>query len=226
MLSIVIAYYRQPEALKWQLEFLKEFRPHDYQLIVVDDASGDGEARNLLSAYRSRTKLVTVLDRVKWNIPGARNWGMVFADGGVCLRTDIDHRPTFQTMEWLLELSLVKGMVYSLGRVSETGERLNAHTDSFVIRKDDYWEIGGYDEIFSGAYGQNAKDFLARASRKVQLESVPYDLVLRSDLISDGGNRSLARNKRLLKKREREGLQRHMLRLTTNILVEEFNAQP
>ena len=222
MLSIVVSYFKQPEALEWQLECFKYLPREKIELVVVDDASGDQSARKILSDTPINVKLITILERVPWNIPAARNWGMVFADGAVCLRTDIDHRPTPQTVDWLLGLTLAKGRVYSLGRVTETGERLNPHTDRFVMRKDDYWEIGGYDEAFSGAYGQNAKDFLARASEKAQLEAAPYDLVLRPELISEGGNRSLSRNRRLLKRREREG-RRRILRLVSNVSVEQFN---
>jgi len=223
LLSIVLSYFRQAEALAWQLEFLREFPNDKFQLVLVDDASGDEVAHELLSASPIKSKLITILDEVPWNIPGSRNWGMVFADGAVCLRTDIDHRPTERTMAWLLGLNLAKAEVLSFGRVSASGERLSPHTDSFALRKEDYWEIGGYDENLSGAYGQNAKDFLARASGRLQIQAAPYDLVLRSDFISEGGSRSLSRNRRLLRRLNRKGRGRRILRLATNISVQEFN---
>ena len=223
MLSVVLAYYRQPEALRWQLDFFEKYPREQLELIVVDDASNDGLAEVALRSSIAKVTLVTLLRDIPWNIPGARNWGMVFAQGPTCLRTDIDHRPTAEAMSEILDVSLPKREAWTFERVDASGRLIHPHTDSFLIRKDDYWESGGYDEALSGAYGQNAKDFTTRAGRLMTIRPSQHRLETMPSFLSGVADRSLGRNRRRLARLEKRGDRRRIKRLDTDVRVTHFN---
>jgi hypothetical protein len=73
--------------------------------------------------------------------------------------TDMDHVVTARCLEVLFEQNN-KQAVYTLGRLEPDGSRtkrpdgsLKPHPNTFVITKELYWKIGGYDEDYCGRYG-------------------------------------------------------------------------
>lgn len=221
MFSIVISYYKQPDALRWQLDFYEKARVNDFELIVVVDGADDGQPVKMLRASSVSGRLVVVAEDVAWNLPGARNWGMVFARNDNCLRTDIDHRPTPELMEWLMLQRSLRGATHRFTRVNQQGHLMKPHGDSYFISKADYWEVGGYDENLSGAYGQNERDFLARAQSKLQVRQSNLALETRDDFKSDGGPRGtlINRSKLLILERRKN---RRILHLRQRIKVYDF----
>ncbi|MDA7814731.1 glycosyltransferase family 2 protein [Pontimonas sp.] len=195
VISIILTYYKQPKALDWQLERLESLSALDFELVLVDDGSEDGVPLERLRRSTLSGKLITLKRDVKWNIPGARNWGFALASFDKCLTTDLDHRPTRETLENLVTWGRLRGKALLFSRRDESGSVMRPHTDSFFLSRDDFWEIGGYDERFSGAYGQNARDFGFRAS--LNLELIQTKLELETDLRfrSDGGSRSIWSNR-------------------------------
>lgn len=221
MISIVIGYYRQPDALDWQIQGLEKLSRFAFELIVVDDGSGDDFAAKRLEDSSLSGKLVTVLRDVSWNIPGARNWGMAIASNANCLRTDIDHRPTAATMAALVEAPPLKGQAWRFRRIDENHQPMKPHTDSYFLSRADYWSVGGYDERLSGAYGQNARDFFARAETKLSVRETPLVLETNPNLKSPGGSRNLIANRIRLRILSWEK-PRRTLRLKQNVSVITF----
>lgn len=221
MLSIVISYFRQPAALDWQIAGLEALKDYEFELIVVDDGSGDNYSLDRLRSSNLSGKLVNIKDDVAWNLPGARNWGMVFASHENCLRTDIDHRPTPEMMGDLVSRSPLEGLAFRFARVNELGETVKSHSDSYFLSRSDYWGVGGYDERFSGAYGQNARDFYMRASQKLRVVDSPLALETNRHLKSDGNSRSLLRNRIVFNFLSREN-PRRISRLKQSVTVHAF----
>ena len=222
MVSIVLSYYKQPDALAWQLERLDPWGGQSLELVLVDDGSGDNNARALLGQSKLQSTLITIHDDVKWNIPEARNWGMVFAQEDLVFRSDIDHRPTEETLSAFLKQPAKRGEALTFRRQTETGMEIHRHTDTFLMSKADYWEVGGYDESLSGAYGSNAQDFINRASDS--LVFTPSEMVIETNLqlASDSGSRSVKRNKKKLRWKNRQR-RRELLHLKSAVSVSYFN---
>lgn len=195
MLSIVSTYYKQPAALAWVLERLEEVSDQDFEFVLVDDGSGDGIPLAQVSRTSVRGTLVTLKRDRAWNIPGARNWGFALARGNTCLSTDLDHRPTSQTVEQAIAMGEIRGTAFTFQRRLENGTSISRHTDSFLIDRRDYWECGGYDERFSGSYGQNARDFGRRLHRRVNILESSLTLETNLEFGTRGRTRSQVVNK-------------------------------
>lgn len=194
MLSLLLTYYKQPAALDWQLERLESCADLPIELVIVDDGSNDGFAAGRLSQSRLSGTLVTISRDVAWNIPGARNWAFVFASNNICLTTDIDHRADRGTLVQAIKTLTGRGTAYIFERRNQNGVRLHPHTDSFLLDRRDFFEIGGYDERFSGSYGQNARDFGRRLARKLRVRRTNMELEVNSHFSSDSRSRSKLRN--------------------------------
>ena len=94
------------------------------------------------------------------------------ARGEWILFTDIDHILTNSVLDAAEEMSEEHPMIHfrrHYGELDETGklininpEELKPHMNTFVISKERFEALGGYDESFCGKYGGDDKDFLAR----------------------------------------------------------------
>jgi len=137
-------------------------------IILVDDGSPEGHAVDVprpeglppVSIYR-------VTEDRPWHQHGARNLGAHVAGDGWLLLTDMDHVLAEKDAGTLLKL-IRKGKLdpeacYMLARIeADTGlptmqnGYLKPHPNSFVVTRETYWRIGGYDEEFCGTYGTDS----------------------------------------------------------------------
>lgn len=203
-LSLVMPYYRNPGMLSFQYECWSswpEALKRELQVVIVDDGSpepADDVERPIglpsLSIYR-------VLEDRPWHQHGARNLGAHVAKSKWLLLTDMDHvlsESQFQSLLSSLD-ELNTEAIYTLDRVeADTGlptfqnGREKPHPNSFVVTRDTYWKIGGYDEDFCGIYGTDAL-FRSRAeSRMRHLSGVALTRYWR-DLIADASTTTLER---------------------------------
>ena len=151
-LSILYTYFGQKERIPG---ILKEKHPKT-RVIIVDDCHPDAlQALPGVDVYR-------VEDDITWNQPGAKNLGFQEAKGWVVC-ADIDHLVTKKNVEEILKLKKERGTIYFLGR--EDTDSWNV----FLIHKDDFEKIGGYDEDFSGNYGYEDMELLWRCQRTMKL---------------------------------------------------------
>lgn len=180
-ISIVITYYNNPSSLKEHLASfarLKECFDGDVELIIVDDGSRDKPAIHVLQGSQpiSNLRLFRVAEDIPWNHRAARNIGAWEASHDWLLLLDIDALPLPD--EFCLTLSkfypLPRQFFMLPLRDPLTSQWMRAHHDTLLIERALYWEIGGYDENFSGFWG--AGSFWLRRAEKVADKTVGSSL--------------------------------------------------
>jgi hypothetical protein len=146
MITIVYTYFGQKERIPAIVE-------QGLKTVIVDDCSPEPlDPIEGIKVYR-------VLDDIKWNQPGARNLGFHVSEGWI-ICADIDHLVTKSMVEELEKIEWKKGHIYFLGR--EDDDTLH---NFFLIHKEDYDSIGGWDEDFCGNYGHDDTYFGAKSTR-------------------------------------------------------------
>lgn len=194
MFSIITTYYNNPGALDWQLRQLEDYADLGFELVVVDDGSEGFWLNERLLKTPLSGKLVRINRDIPWNLPGARNWGFVAASNPNCLSIDLDHRPTGETLKELAKIDSMRGRAFLFARKLTSGETIHPHTDTFFLDRMDYWQIGGYDERFSGSYGQNAREFGERAHQAVDIIQTELEIESKLELKTQSLNRNRLRN--------------------------------
>ena len=184
-ITITLPYYNQPEMLKKQLEIWADY-PADVaervKVIIVDDGSPDYPALDVLKFGALTLPFPISLYRIKENIPwnhgGARNLAMTEAQGW-CIVTDMDHAITEEDMRKLLSMDLQRNSYYMFNRKKVMPDYsiipLGRHVDSFLLTREAYWKVGGYNEEFSGYWNGVSRLFrhnLRRRFNWVKLDDV------------------------------------------------------
>lgn len=154
-LTLLYTYYGQKERIAG---ILKEKHPKT-RVVIVDDCSPEplGKIKGV-DVYQ-------IEDDIKWNQPGARNLGFQESEGWIVC-ADIDHLITKENVEDILKLNKEKGTVYYLGRED------NNSWNVYLIHKDDFEKVGGYDEDFSGNYGFDDIHFLKKCQAHLKVVEV------------------------------------------------------
>lgn len=206
MLSMVFPYYRNPSMLALQYAEMtrwSEKAKAQIEVVIVDDGSPepavDVERPDGLPALR----IYRVLEDKPWWQHGCRNIGAHEAAAPWLLLTDIDHILTASAADALLKrLPKMDGnTAYMLHRVeADTGlptvndkGQLKPHPNSFVMSRNLYWRVRGYDEEFEG-YGTDGqfKQRLYSIAQKGFLKKVPLVRYWR-DIVPDANTSTLGR---------------------------------
>ena len=111
--------------------------------VIVDDCSS--KPLGPIDGVR----VFRILDDIRWNQPGARNLGVHVSDGWI-ICADIDHLVTHEMVKELKRYRWVRGNIYFLGR--EDDDMLH---NFFLVHKEDFDYMGGWDEDFSGNWGHD-----------------------------------------------------------------------
>lgn len=147
------------------------------EFVVCDDASDvPAHAPKLgvnfaLKIFRLRGAHVPWSHRVCSNI-AARE-----ACAPWLLISDIDHLVTGSVWRSLLTAKLDPLCVYTFGRENTDGSFKPTHPDSWLMHRDMWERINGYDERYRGLYGQNAgmiDRVFKHAGQTIQL---PFNLI-------------------------------------------------
>jgi glycosyltransferase involved in cell wall biosynthesis len=175
LISIVANYYNNPDGVQLFLEGYRkawEKAPGLLELILVDDHSKEVIGEDIFVAVPN-LRVYRIDKDIPWNQGGARNIGALEARNRVILFMDIDHQLETEEIRGLLEdasgLELGERITPPRRRKSrgdEVGEELKPNINCFIINRQDFFMIGGYDEIFSGHYGQEDKFFFRCCRRK------------------------------------------------------------
>lgn len=195
-ITIVTAYYENPQMLRYQYRHLKrmpeEIRRH-VSLIVVDDGSPEFPA--VKAEEDPNVRLFRMMVDVRWNQDACRNLGVHQARTDWILLTDIDHVVPTGVLERILSTPLDPTAVYRFRRrLAPDMQPFRPHPNSWLMTRQTYEAIGGYDERFAGFYGTDG-DFSERvAATASQVAWFPGALVFVTPrLISDACTRRYGR---------------------------------
>jgi hypothetical protein len=216
-LTLIVPYYRQPLMLARQLEEWEKY-PAGIEFLVVDDGSPE-PAREVLARtsapMRDRLRLYRIGVDLAWNREGARNLGAAKVTTEWLVQIDIDHILPAAASAHLVEYDPSPHFWYkfprwrngkadetrmkdALARDVEFGE-VKPHIDSYLITREMYWGINGYDEDFVGCLG-GGTDFLHRLERNYGAAlMLPADICLHvytRDKIADASVSTLSRDTR------------------------------
>ena len=171
-LTLVLHYYNNRRSVDRNIKnFLKLSPAHHsaLEIVLVDDCSADEERvdyEQLLSQSESGALDLTVYriaEDIPWNQTGARNLGCFQAKTDWLFCTDIDHVMFEDDIVRLIQY-LCSGLdINSLYRVQrrsiQTRESQAPHANTFLVHRDSFMAVGGYDEDFAGGAGHSDKYF-------------------------------------------------------------------
>jgi len=157
-ITIVVPYYEHPIFFRAQLGRWADWRETTRALlhvIVVDDGSPSHPAIDIVRAmgWPAWLRVFRIEIDIRWNWLAARNIGAHHAADRWLLLTDMDHVVPEETFRSVCHAALDPAVVYAFARREHTGEMVPPHSASFLLTRDLFWRIGGYDERLSGYYG-------------------------------------------------------------------------
>lgn len=218
MLSVVMPYYRNPGMLQRQYSVWAGDWPADLrqqlEIVIVDDGSPDECALDVLRPVGlPAIRIFKVLEDRPWHQHGARNLGAREAAGDWLLMTDMDHIVPAATINQVLrQMARNRRCHMTFARVDAPTDphwlsddfpdmkpttradgSLKPHPNSFVLRRDDYLRIGGYDEDYCGIYGTDGM-FRKRLERALPRHHVLSPLIrVPREVVGDASTRDVQR---------------------------------
>jgi hypothetical protein len=187
-ITLIFAYYENPKMLSVQYAHLKGL-PVELKkwvnLVVVDDGSPQysawGEDLGLLSVMVCR-----MTKDIRWNQDACRNLAVSLSATKWILLTDIDHIVPVETLNCAVHSEeLSERDSYQFTRVSLASPidsppwkltPYKAHPNTWLITKNLYERVGGYDERFAGYYGTDG-DFRTRVLSVSEVVHLPYPII-------------------------------------------------
>lgn len=209
-ISLCLPYYMNPDMLAFHYDCWASWPDglkRQIEVVIVDDASPSGAAADVPRPDGlPSTSIYRVRNDMAWHQDGARNLGAKVAIGKWLILTDMDHALPQESVEALLDhirnRKVDKRHIYTLDRVdAETGRLMRnrwrvskPHPNSFVVTRDMFWQIGGYDEELCGAYGTDGA-FRWRAFRKAHRGHLRDVRLIRygTRLMPDASTRTMSR---------------------------------
>jgi len=190
-LSIVIPVLDSHEGLRRQLLHMERIGlPDDTELILVDDGS-DPPIENTSSLP---VKILRTGDKRPWTWALARNRGAEEATGEYLLMFDLDHIVTRELMDFVVEsdgprihflryfgvldeegvLITDRSTLESYG-LRDPRKRIESHHNSFAMKRDLFWKLGGYREDMIGRpYPQGEdSDFYSKWKAYSEVAGIP-----------------------------------------------------
>jgi len=233
MISLIMPYYDNPTMLerhytewnRWPDKLLAEFT-----FIIVDDGSPTTPAlsvpRNLKPSVR--IGIYRVMEDRPWHQHGARNLGAHVAPEGWLLLTDMDHMLERGPADGLIfrlrdrQPPLDPFTAYMFARIegdtrqptkNDKGD-LKPHPNSFLMSRDLYWQVGGYDENYCGIYGTDSL-FRKRLPQPISYLDVPLVRYSRDMGFKDASTQTLARKEDLTRGERRAAVAAKRLPIKT-----------
>jgi hypothetical protein len=182
--TFVYPFYENRQFLWEQVNFWWQYpealQPF-FSAVIVDD--GSPVPATLPPSLPFPIRLFRILVDVRWNWLAARNIGATHAEEGWLLFTEMDHVVPTATAQALVWGQHDPAVVYAFSRREHTGEHIAPHSASFMLTRELFWRIGGYDESLSGFYGTDG-DFRRRVVKQAPIQILADDLV-RYEYIAD-----------------------------------------
>lgn len=175
--TLVFPYYENQSFLQTQVQAWRAY-PCDLlqclSVTVVDDGSPVPCVKP--SGVSCSLRLFRIGVDIRWNWLAARNIGAHHADDGWLILTDMDHIVPPETLRAVMSGVHDERVVYVFSRREHTGEKIGPHSASFLMTREMFWRIGGYDEALSGHYGTDG-DWRRRVSQVAQIQVLTDELV-------------------------------------------------
>lgn len=155
-------------------------------LVIVDDGSPDHRTVRealALDASPFPVAVFRIQVDVPWNWLAARNIGAKHAPNGWIFLTDMDHVVPEATAQAIVYGRHDPVVVYAFSRREHTGEVVPPHSASFLMTRQMFWKIGGYDETLSGHYGTDG-EFRRRLVKHAPIH-VLTDVLERYEYVGD-----------------------------------------
>lgn len=186
-ITLILAYYDNPEMLDHQLACLAELPIHHrvhVGLIVVDDCSPGAPAGEVVTQYRAAhppphgrlgcgMQVFRMDVDIRWNQDACRNLAVSQAKTKWLLLTDMDHIVLPETWARIITDRLSWKSVYTFSRVTgAVRSHRNPHPNTWLLTREMFDAAGGYDERFAGFYGTDG-DFKRRIEKVGKIELLP-----------------------------------------------------
>lgn len=207
MLSLVVPFYLNSGMLaiqyaEWQRWSAKA--KAQIEIVIVDDGSPEPALDVERPDGLPRLSIYRVTEDRPWHQHAARNLGAKVAEAPWLLLTDMDHVLTAQAADALLKRlgRLDSSTAYFLHRIEADTQRPTLgkggvpkpHPNSFVMSRDLYWRVGGYDEDYCGVYGTDGL-FKARLFQQAVKGFLKHVSLVRywREIVADSSTTTLAR---------------------------------
>jgi hypothetical protein len=183
-LTLIVPYYENPEFFAHQIRTWRAYA-HDLLahlwIIVVDDGS---PVPIVSPEYMPCPfRMFRVETDIRWNWLAARNIGAHHASTAWLLFTDMDHVVPEDTLRAVIFGTHDPAVMYAFSRVEHTGDPCGPHSGTFLLTRDLFWKIGGYDERLSGHYGTDG-DWRRRAQEFARIH-ILTDRLIRYEYVGD-----------------------------------------
>ena len=199
--TLVYAFYDNKNMLMQHLKTWLDYSPilkMGIKVVIVDDASPGCNAAEVIADFGYTgmdIEVYRVLKDIPWNQDGARNLAMQEVKTDWVLMTDMDHLLPKRQAELMLEFvedKAAPGWYYMPDQWLVQGVSLHKpHPNTFLMRVDDFWVMGGYDEDFAGWYGSDGN--FRKCARGAGLVEIPtlafYTVVYRTTDIEDANTK-------------------------------------
>jgi hypothetical protein len=203
-LTLVMAVYGQPLMLAKQIEIIGHYSADvrsKLNVVIVDDCGVPSVSVldvGFTAPLVKSLKLFRVDKDIPWNQPGARNLGMHHS-AGWCLMIDPDMVFDDPTMRRMLQAAekLTRGRAVKYGLKHENSGKLDMTSpNTWLLHRDDFFAVGGYDEDFAGAKGWSDVQLLdiLRSCYKVENRPDLWAHFYGTDSIPDAMVKSLDRS--------------------------------
>lgn len=225
--TLIVPFYRNIVMLQRQVEEWNRY-PCEIKIICVDDCSPE-PAKPIIEEVTNGTdiELYRISIDKPWNREGARNLGGHHAKTEWIVQVDIDHILPADAALKLLEFEPDPNYWYRFprwrkGKADDTRKKdlipddceygeIHPHVDSYLVRRDIYWQAGGYDEDYAGCLGGGSA-FLANLENIQPSAILPAPIrleVYTRSVIEDASDWSLSRDtsegKRIRKEKAASG---------------------
>ncbi len=171
-LTLVLPFFQNLGMLAEQQRVWSDYPDDDrsrLHVVVVDDCSPmehRATAQALSASGLGSLRLYRIAKKVRWNWLACRNLGVHVAETEWVLLTDIDHVLPIETFRAITRATLHEDSAYRFGRVdaphvwpyalSECSP-YKQHPNTWMMTREMYDRVGGYDERLSGCYGTDGE---------------------------------------------------------------------
>lgn len=178
-ITINLSYYNQDEVLKDHINLWKSYSgeiKEQFSFCIVDDCSKipADEVLSGIDLSDLDIHIYRITDDLYCNIAGVRNLSATVCKTDWMVILDMDTMISKELAESMLILiSATSGNCFKFNRTvpsDKNHEKNNQiHPAVCLLRKEDYWSVGGCEEDLVGHYGQTDPIFWYRARDKIKV---------------------------------------------------------